>query len=546
MSPTARAVSKLPAHLRRYVVDQDYDLYTPRDHAVWRHIVRRLAAHLESSAHPVYLEGLAAAGIGTERIPSLDEMNEKLSVLGWSCVGVRGFIPPAVFTELQAMGVLAIACDIRSHEHVEYTPAPDVIHESAGHAPILANARYAEYLKRCGEVGFRAIASLEDEAVFDAIRNLSVVKEDPFASPTQVRAAEERLRAANASRRFVSESTAASRLYWWTAEYGLVGDLHAPKIYGAGLLSSLGEAKHCLTEAVTKVPLSIGCVDVGFDITRMQPQLFVARDFDHLFEVLERFEATLAWKRGGDYGLAQARDAGTVNHLRLSDGSEITGRVVATFAAGREVAPNLSSAATLLEGPILTSRGGAATAIPWRGRALVAFGQATLPTEGEFAVRLASGLELTGYKVGEHEVVDLRASLHGEPLDVPSWALLTITPSLPSVAGGPADPAAWDRYFGALDTFGTGRAEAEARDNKATSVPAELAELYREVRSMRERAVFEPHSHPHRLASVRKQAGAYPADWLLRAELDELETALNGRARRSRPSTNSNTSQAPA
>ena len=41
------------------------------------------------------------------------------------------------------------------------------------------DARYAEYLRRCGEVGFRAIASLEDEAVFDAIRNLSVVKEDP-------------------------------------------------------------------------------------------------------------------------------------------------------------------------------------------------------------------------------------------------------------------------------------------------------------------------------------------------------------------------------
>ena len=72
---------------------------------------------------------------------------------------MRGFIPPAVFTELQALGVLAIAADIRTHEHIEYTPAPDIVHESAGHAPIIANARYAEYLKRCGLVGFKAIAT---------------------------------------------------------------------------------------------------------------------------------------------------------------------------------------------------------------------------------------------------------------------------------------------------------------------------------------------------------------------------------------------------
>ena len=109
-------------------------------------------------------------------------MNEKLSQLGWAAVGVRGFIPPAVFTELQALGVLAIAADIRTHEHIEYTPAPDIVHESAGHAPIIANARYAEYLKRCGLVGFKAIATVEDQAVFEAIRNLSVVKEDPTAT----------------------------------------------------------------------------------------------------------------------------------------------------------------------------------------------------------------------------------------------------------------------------------------------------------------------------------------------------------------------------
>src|SRR5512145_3160746 len=299
MTSTERAIAELPPHLRRFAVSQDYGAYTPRDHAVWRHILRRLTAHLRDRAHPRYLAGLAATGIDVERIPSIDEMNLKLAAAGWSAVAVRGFIPPAVFTELQSRRVLAIAADVRTHEHVEYTPAPDIVHESAGHAPLLADPTYAEYLRRCGEAGFRAVAAAEDQAVFEAIRDLSVVKEDPAASPAEVRLAEERLAAAGACAREASEATRASRLYWWTAEYGLVGPLDAPRIYGAGLLSSIGESLRCLGPEVGRVPLTARCVEEPFDITRMQPRLFVARDFEALFEVLDEFVATLSWRRGG-------------------------------------------------------------------------------------------------------------------------------------------------------------------------------------------------------------------------------------------------------
>jgi phenylalanine-4-hydroxylase len=521
-SPTQRAIDRLPAHLRRFVVDQDHGAYTPRDHAVWRHILHRLAERLKGTAHASYLSGLAATGIGLERIPSLDEMNLKLEGLGWSAVGVRGFIPPAVFTELQSLGVLAIAADIRSHEHIEYTPAPDIVHESAGHAPILADRRYADYLKRCGEVGFRAIASVEDQAVYEAIRHLSVVKEDPSATEEEAALAEERLQAATASRRFVSESTRASRLYWWTAEYGLVGRLEDPKLYGAGLLSSLGEAAHCLTPAVRKVPLGPACADTEYDITRMQPQLFVARDFDHLFEVLEAFEATLSWRRGGDHGLEEALKARTVNHLRLEDGLELTGRVVARIAAHRELAPGLTTALTRVEGPILLSRDGRAEGHPWPGEALVAFGRAALPPAGPFSLDLPSGLFLTGFRVGAHEVINLRGHQDGRPLDLPSWALLFLSGALPSVAGGPADPGAWDRWFGDQGAFAEGEAESRARARKAGALAPEVAELYRESRALREGGAPDG----ARLAALRARASAHPAEWLLGAELDELDARV--------------------
>jgi phenylalanine-4-hydroxylase len=518
MTATERAIAGLPPHLRRYVVTQDYAAYTPRDQAVWRHILRKLTRHLEGKAHESYLRGLAATGITIERIPSLDEMNERLAAVGWRAVAVRGFIPPAVFTELQSLGVLAIAADIRTHEHIEYTPAPDIVHESAGHAPIIADPRYSEYLRRCGEVGFRAIASAEDQAVFEAIRQLSIVKEDPAATPEEVGLAEERLAAAARSRRHVSESTRASRLYWWTAEYGLVGTVDRPKLYGAGLLSSIGEAEHCLTPAVRKVPLSVDCTEMDFDITRMQPQLFVARDFDHLFEVLSEFERTLAWRRGGDEGLAEALKARTVNHLVLAGGLEVTGRVVEGFEGRAPTALGVRTALARLEGPVLRSRGGKALGRPWPGQAVVAFGKGALEARGNFRVELPTGLTLSGFVVGDDEVVDLRGAIGGRSLDLPSWCLLLVSESLPSVAGGPADPAAWDRWFGEMNAFGEGEGEARAREHKANALPRPLALVYAGVRSLRESGRRDR----ARLEELARAAEAWPEEWLVHQELEEL------------------------
>ncbi|HEY0708398.1 MAG TPA: aromatic amino acid hydroxylase [Polyangia bacterium] len=538
---TERAIARLPPHLRRFVVSQEYEAYTPRDHAVWRHIMRRLARHLPDRAHPDYLTGLRATGIGAERIASLDDMNERLATLGWSAVGVRGFIPPAVFTELQSHRVLAIAADIRTHEHMEYTPAPDIVHESAGHAPLLANQRYAAYLQRSGVVGLRALGSSEDEAVFHAVRHLSVVKEDPAATPLQVQLAEERLHAASASRRYVSEGTRASRLYWWTAEYGLVGSLNEPRLYGAGLLSSVGEAEACLGPQVKRIPLSLEAIETDYDITRMQPQLFVARDFDHLFEVLEEFEATLAFRRGGDYGLEQAIRSRTVNHLVLSDGRELTGRVVGRIAAEHAVAPGLTTALARIEGPILLSQQGVAVEKPITGDALVVFGRGHATTEGPFGFELPSGLFVTGFALGGGEVVNLRGHLGGRPLDLPSCTRLFFTETLPSVAAGAADRAAWDEWFGELNAFAEGDAEARARARKAAALDPALAHLYREVRQLREAGAPEqnPQAAQAKLADLQRQAAAHRQEWLLREELAELEEILGAQRSATSPSASS-------
>ena len=518
VSPSERAIHRLPPHLRRYVVPQDYAAYTPRDHAVWRHVLRRLVRHLATRAHESYRRGLAATGIGTERIPSMDEMNACLARLGWSAVSVRGFIPPAVFTELQSMRVLAIAGDIRTHEHVEYTPAPDIVHESAGHAPILADASYAEFLQRAGELGFRAIASAEDDAVYQAIRALSIVKEDPSATPAEIAAADERLAAAVASRRFVSEATRASRLYWWTAEYGLVGTLDDPKIYGAGLLSSIGESTHCFSAEVERIPLDVGAAEVDFDITRMQPQLFVARDLAQLPEVVDALAATLAWRRGGDHGLRQALTARTVNHVVLADGTAVTGTVTALHEGVAPTASGLATAAAVLSGPVQLSREGRADDDPVEAPAVVAIGDRRVPRDGPFRLAFDSGLRLSG-RIADGLAVELRGAVGSRELPLPGRAVLLSTPSIPSVAGGPGDPAAWDERFGS--PVGGDEGEARARAHRIAALPPRLATLYAEVRAIRERGALDR----ERLAAIAREAEAYPGDWLLREELAELSAS---------------------
>ncbi|HTU02754.1 MAG TPA: hypothetical protein VMG58_13090, partial [Candidatus Sulfotelmatobacter sp.] len=375
---------------------------------------------------------------------------------------------------------------------------------------------YARYLQAVGEVGFRAIASAEDRAVFEAIRSLSVVKEDPTAGGDEVRLAEERLRAAAHSVRYDSESARASRLYWWTAEYGLVGSPEAPRLYGAGLLSSIGEALHCLGPEVARLPLTVGCTEVAFDITRMQPQLFVARDFAQLFEVLETFAATLSCRRGGDHGLAEARRAGTVNHLVLSGGRELSGRVAEVVEGGG--VHGLRAALVRLVGPVLASRGGRAERQPWPGEAVVAFGAGGLPERGSFDLRLEGDLRLGGFMVGDGEVVDFSASRAGRTVPVAPWAQLFLSEGLGSVAAGPADPAAWDRWFGELEAFTAGDGEARARSHKAAALPPALGALYQEVRRLREAGT----ATRERLLAIRERATAFPDDWLLRAEVTEL------------------------
>lgn len=287
-------MNALPGHLAAFSVQQHYDRYTPIDQAVWRYVMRQNHHFLGQHAHEAYVEGLRSSGIGVESIPRTEVMHGSLGRFGWGAVNVDGFIPPAAFMEFQARGILPIAADIRSLDHISYTPAPDILHESAGHAPILFDAGFSAFVKRLADIGARAMGTEADQELYEAIRRLSIVKEDPAATAGDVAEAEADFHRKQAA---ITESSAAalvSRFYWWTVEYGLIGSLERPKIYGAGLLSSVGESKRALTDQVRKLPFSLdGVLGTSYDITTYQPQLFVCESFDQLLSAADELDELL-------------------------------------------------------------------------------------------------------------------------------------------------------------------------------------------------------------------------------------------------------------
>jgi len=539
--------ARVPIHLRQYVVEQDYDRYDEVDQAVWRFILLHTYGQLRDHAHPAYADGFGQAGMRVDRIPRVSEMDRALSRFGWGAVCVDGFIPPRAFQELQAQRILPIAAEIRRSNHLAYTPAPDIVHEAAGHAPIVADPQYAGYLQRIGEVGSRAFSLPQDVAVQEAVRALSVAKERVAPGSDALSRAEATLAEAIAGAGEVSEAAQVARLHWWTVEYGLVGAMDAPRLYGAGLLSSLGEGHACLRGGAEHRPLSLACVETAFDITRPQPQLFVVPSLGELVAHVNALAERLAQRIGGRVALSRALQSEQLATLRLDGGLDVMGTVVElpqqdappawVRLAGRRA---IADAREVLVGPIAPEDRPGVDVLPVLPLGPLADGRpVSALTHAEIArafspsgagLRYASGVQLSG-RLQRQLAVNGRprtVELVGARVERDGRVLL-------SAAHGAGAPAAHALPLGgalrqvvAGATLGAFHPEQPRSGLRAPAIRpagphAALDALYsRGHRHAREREA---------LLALRRGVAAYPSDWLLRWNLLEslLSLGVEGR-----------------
>ncbi|MFD2588369.1 aromatic amino acid hydroxylase [Croceitalea marina] len=532
-------LDKLPKHLRQYIKPQNYEDYTAIDQAVWRYVMRKNVDYLSRVAHKSYVEGLQKTGISIDHIPNMYGMNRILKEIGWAAVAVDGFIPPSAFMEFQAYNVLVIASDIRQLENIEYTPAPDIIHEGAGHAPIIANPEYAEYLRRFGEIGCKAISSAKDYKLYEAVRHLSIIKEAEGTPLEEIEKAEKHIEYLQENMGTPSEMALIRNLHWWTVEYGLIGKVENPKIYGAGLLSSIGESAWCMTDDVKKLPYSIEATYKEFDITKPQPQLFVTPDFAFLNQVLEDFANTMALRTGGLKGLKKLVHSRALGTVELSTGIQISG-IFDTFLEH--------------DGKPIYLRTKGETALSYREKELV--GHSTKHHSDGFGCPIGKlkGInlpiedmgprDLKAYKIYEGERVslefeggvivsgeivtgtrnlrgeiilitfkDCKVTHDGTILFLPEWGLyhMTVGEKIVSAFNGPADLNSFDLVSHELTPGGKDKSKIDPER-------LQLKQYYQQIREFRKGT----NTTISRNKVFKELKEHYPKDWLLSVELYEL------------------------
>lgn len=238
-----RNAPQTPAARADFTIDQDFDAYTPEDHATWRRLYEHQAALLQGRACNEFLEGLNALDLHGGGVPHFGRLSDALERLtGWRIVATPCLVPDAVFFEHLANRRFPAGAFIRRPDQIDYIQEPDVFHDVFGHVPMLANPLFADYMQAYGQGGLRSQG-------FDSLANLAA-------------------------------------LYWYTVEFGLIRTGDGLRLYGAGIASSPGETRFALeSPAPHRVHFSLERVmRTAYRIDDFQQTYFVIDSFAELFD----------------------------------------------------------------------------------------------------------------------------------------------------------------------------------------------------------------------------------------------------------------------
>jgi phenylalanine-4-hydroxylase len=173
---------------------QDID-FSAEQHRTWAELYRRQVPRVRQHASVHYLTGFEALGLPVDRIPTLDELNARITpASGWTVVrtDVRYTDSDEWYRYFDRHEFL-ITNYMRSWEELDWTPEPDMFHDIFGHLPFWMNRYYAE-LQELFAPAYLAAASDEEK------ENIK-------------------------------------RLAWYSTEFGMIRESGRMKVFGTGLMS---------------------------------------------------------------------------------------------------------------------------------------------------------------------------------------------------------------------------------------------------------------------------------------------------------------------
>jgi len=228
--------------------------YNEEEERIWREVSPRLDELHARYASRIYLDAKRELGISEAAIPQLRTLSDQLKTrTGMHLVPAEGPIAYRIFYSCIAERGFPCTQFIRHGSKPEFTPEPDMIHDCLGHVPPLLNHDYAELLTMIGKAAVRA--SSGDHVL------------------------------------------ALKRLSWFSIEFGLIEEEGETRVFGAGILSSLGEIPFSLSNDVERRPfVTSEVIETDYDWSKMQELLFVIPSFG----VLRREVADLVTRMGID------------------------------------------------------------------------------------------------------------------------------------------------------------------------------------------------------------------------------------------------------
>jgi phenylalanine-4-hydroxylase len=219
--------------------------YNEAERVLWSSITRELRPrHAEHACAP-FLAGRDAVALGTDAIPQLRAVSERLqSLTGFRLEPAPGLVPMRTFYGALGDRRFLATQFLRHPSRPTFAPEPDMLHELCGHANALGDSRLAGLYELAGKAALR------------------------ITRPAAMRV--------------------LSQVFWFCLEYGMVLENGVPKTYGASLLSSPGELDQ--VHRVPMVPLDIArMATLGYDVTQYQPLLFLAASFSEAEDVFGTF-----------------------------------------------------------------------------------------------------------------------------------------------------------------------------------------------------------------------------------------------------------------
>jgi phenylalanine-4-hydroxylase len=232
--------------------------YTAEEQRIWREVTPALDVLHVRHASGIYLQAKRELKISEHEIPQLRFLSEHLrTVSGMHLVPAEGPIPYRTFYTYIAHRGFPCTQFVRHGSKPEFTPEPDMIHDCLGHVPPLLNPDYAALLTLIG----RAVVSV--------------------ATGDQV--------------------LALKRLSWFSIEFGLITEGTETKVFGAGILSSIGEIPNALfsKDVERRAFVTDEVIETDYDPSRMQDLLFVLPSLAFLRHEVERLVTRFGVPIGG-------------------------------------------------------------------------------------------------------------------------------------------------------------------------------------------------------------------------------------------------------